>query len=145
MLAELTIDKSPQSENLATLPYIKNTQPPGPTASTASEVIPTSEQQAFTRFFDSQELDTSAEPQNNFSDALGRLLPLNVQAIMLEFWIEKDGTTAQVKCLDGACSQAVIASLPELSSLRFAPAVRDGHAVASRKVLQIDPPPSFGL
>ena len=96
-------------------------------------------------FFDAGSVDQSAAPGDDFEALLSQHLPLNIQTVILEFWIENDGRTVDVKCLEGACTYDVIASLPKLAELVFKPAIKNGEAVANRKVIQIDPKPSPGL
>ncbi len=96
------------------------------------------------KFLDADEVDKTAEFGDNFDLALEQKLPTNVESITLEFWISQDGKTLQVLCTAGACSEAVITSLSQLSELKFFPAIKDDQAVASRKVIQIDTKPMFG-
>lgn len=98
-----------------------------------------------TYFLDTDAVDATAEPSEDFEAVLARLLPRNIEAVVLEFWIEKDGRTVEVKCLDGACNDDVLASLPKLADLVFTPAQKNGEAVANRKVIQIDIKPGLGL
>lgn len=96
-------------------------------------------------FLDADAVDKTAEPSDNFEALLAQLLPLDIQNVVIEFWIEKDGRTVDVRCLEGACTDDVIASLPKLAELVFKPAIKNGEAVANRKVIQIDLKPSPGL
>ncbi len=97
------------------------------------------------KFLNANEVDKTAYLSDGFETALEQRLPLDVESIMLEFWIAEDGSTVQVTCLEGACSDAVISSLGKLTELKFSPAIKSKQAVASRKVIQIDPKPKFGL
>ena len=97
------------------------------------------------KFLYSDQVDTTAYLSDGFENALEQRLPLDVESIMLEFWISDDGSTVQVTCLEGVCSDAVISSLGKLSELKFSPAIKDNQAVPSRKVIQIDPRPRFGM
>lgn len=96
-------------------------------------------------FLDTDLVDTTAEPSVDFEELLARMLPLNIKAVVLEFWIEKDGRTVEVRCLEGECNEDVIASLPGLTDLAFKPAIKNGEAVANRKVIQIDAKLSLGI
>lgn len=96
-------------------------------------------------FFDFEAVDKTAEPDDIFEALLAQLLPLNVQSLVLEFWIEKDGQTVEVRCIEGACTDEVTAALPKLAELTFKPAIKNGEAVANRKVIQIEPRTNFGL
>lgn len=98
-----------------------------------------------TYFLDTDAVDVTAEPTDDFDLMLARLLPLNVEMVVIEFWIEKDGRTVDVRCLEGACTSDVTASLPKLAELVFKPAVKNGEAVANRKVIQIELRPSPGM
>ena len=101
--------------------------------------------QSTDRFLDSDEVDITAEADDNFETLLAQLLPLNIQSVVLEFWIEKDGRTVEVRCIEGICTDEVKASLPKLGELTFTPALKNGKAVANRKVIQIDIKPSFDM
>ena len=96
-------------------------------------------------FLDADAVDETARPDVNFEVALSQRLPLRVESMVLEFWIDKEGVTVQVRCLEGACSDVVDATLIRLAELRFTPAIKNRAPVASRKVMQIDPLPTFGL
>lgn len=96
-------------------------------------------------FLDTSAVDKTAQPADDFEALLAQILPLNINSMVLEFWIDKDGRTVEVRCMEGACSDDVLASLPKLAELTFMPAVKDGEAVANRKVIQIDLKPTFGL
>jgi hypothetical protein len=96
-------------------------------------------------FLDSEAVDKTAEPDVTFEALLAQLLPLNVQSVVLEFWIEKDGQPVEVRCIEGACTDEVTAALPKLAELTFKPAIKNGEAVANRKVIQIEASASFGL
>jgi hypothetical protein len=96
-------------------------------------------------FLDSDKVDITAEPDEEFSSRLASLLPLTTQNIVLEFWIEKDGRTVEVKCVDGDCNSDVLDSLPKLIELVFTPATKNSEVVANRKVIQIDRKPNSGL
>lgn len=96
-------------------------------------------------FLDADAVDRTARPDENFETALGQRLPLRIESMVLEFWIDKDGITVQVRCLEGACNDEADTPLTRFAELRFTPAIKDGVPVASRKVMQIDPLPTFGL
>lgn len=96
-------------------------------------------------FLDAETVDTSAEPIDVFESLLAQILPLNTQPLVLEFWIEKNGRTVEVRCIEGACTEEVAAALQKLAELTFKPATKNGEAVANRKVIQIEPSTSFGL
>jgi hypothetical protein len=96
-------------------------------------------------FLDADAVDQTARPDENFEIALSQRLPLRVESMVLEFWIDKEGIAVQVRCLEGACNDMVEATLTKLAELRFTPATKNDAPVASRKVMQIDPLPTFGL
>ena len=96
-------------------------------------------------FLDADAVDQTARPDDHFEILLGQRLPLRIESMVLEFWIDDEGITVQVQCLEGACNDATIVPLTKLAELRFAPAIKNGTPVASRKVMQIDPLPTFGL
>lgn len=96
-------------------------------------------------FLDADAVDTTAEPDDVFELMLAKILPLDTHSLVLEFWIEKDGRTVEVRCIEGACTDEVTAALPKLAELTFKPATKNGGAVANRKVIEIEPSTSFGL
>lgn len=96
-------------------------------------------------FFNADEVDITAYLTDGLDAALERSLPQDIESITLEFWIAENGSTLQVLCVDGACSDAVAVSLGKFSELIFSPAIKGNRAVASRKVIQIDVKPRFGL
>lgn len=96
-------------------------------------------------FLDTDAVDKTAEPNDVFESQLAQLLPLNTQSVVLEFWIDKDGRPVEVRCIEGACTEEVAASLPKLTDLTFKPAVKNGEPVGNRKVIQIDTKPTFGM
>lgn len=96
-------------------------------------------------FLDTDAVDVKAQPGDDFETALVRILPLHVETVVLEFWIEKDGRTLEVRCLEGACNNDVLASLTQLADLAFTPARKNGTAVGNRKVIQINIKPGVGL
>lgn len=96
-------------------------------------------------FLDAQAVDKTADPIDGFEKYLAQRLPLDVESIVLEFWIEKDGSIVLVRCIEGACNEAVQASLEKLGELRFIPATKESASVPSRKVIQIESRPMFGM
>lgn len=96
-------------------------------------------------FLDTDAVDKTAEPNDVFGSQLAQLLPLNTQSVVLEFWIDKNGRTVEVRCIEGACTEEVAASLPKLTDLVFIPAVKDGEPVGNRKVIQVEAKPTFGM
>ena len=97
------------------------------------------------RFLDAAELDQSAATSNMFDPTLDQTLPATFDLIVLEFLIDETGQTVQLTCIDGDCSSAVIEKLQRLIVIPFTPATKNGRPVASRKVIQISPTPTFGL
>jgi len=96
-------------------------------------------------FLDTDAVDVKAQPGDDFETTLVRILPLHVETVVLEFWIEKDGRTLEVRCLEGACNNDVLASLTQLADLAFTPAQKNGIAVGNRKVIHINIKPGLGL
>jgi hypothetical protein len=80
-----------------------------------------------------------ASPNQDFSEILHRLLPVEFQPFLLEFWIDQDGNTSRVICIDGGCTDEVSATLVRLQEITFRPALKDGSKVASRKLIQVEP------
>ena len=97
------------------------------------------------RFLDAGDLDQSAAASKAFEDALDKSLPARFDLIVLEFLIDESGQTVQLKCIDGDCSTELAEKLQQLVALPFTPATKNGQPVASRKVIQISPTPTFGL
>jgi hypothetical protein len=96
-------------------------------------------------FLDAEAVDTTAEPDDIFASLLANILPLDTPSLVLEFWIGKDGRTVEVRCIEGACTDEVVAALSKMAGLTFKPATKNGEAVANRKVIQIEPKTSFDL
>jgi hypothetical protein len=96
-------------------------------------------------FLDSDKVDITAQPDEDFASRLASLLPLTAQNLVLEFWIEKDGQTIEVRCVEGECDSDVLNSLAKLTGLAFTPATKNGVAVANRKVIQIERKPNSVL
>lgn len=92
-------------------------------------------------FFSPDEVDVTANPVGNFEETLRQGLPLYVHGLVIEFWIDSTGNTVQVRCVEGDCSDATTAGLAQLLASLFQPAVKDGLAVPSRKLIQIDASP----
>lgn len=92
-------------------------------------------------FFSPDEVDETANPVGNFEETLRQGLPLYVHGLVVEFWIDSMGNTVQVRCVEGDCSDAMTAGLEQLLASLFQPAVKNGLAVPSRKLIQIDPSP----
>ncbi len=98
-------------------------------------------------FLEADAVDETALPEERFEEILKQSLPLGLQAIELELWIDHTGNTVLVRCLDQDNCGDSADSLKQLLTLRFTPAVKDGISVSSRKhiSIHIDPPPTFGL
>ena len=97
------------------------------------------------RFLDAAELDQSAAAPTVFDQTLDKTLPTAVDLIVLEFLIDESGQTVQITCTDGDCSAQLVEKLQQLMVIPFSPAIKNGRPVASRKVIQISPTPTFGL
>ncbi len=93
------------------------------------------------RFLSSEEVAQSAEPSDEFEALLEQVIPADVKTLALEFWIDRDGQTTEVKCIEGDCTNDILVSLPKLNTLIFVPARNNGKAVASRKIIRIDSQP----
>ena len=97
------------------------------------------------RFLDAAELDQPAVVSIAFEGALDKSLPATFDLIVLEFLIDENGQTVQLTCIDGDCSGALQERLQQLALMLFTPATKNGQPVASKKVIQILPTPTFGL
>ena len=97
------------------------------------------------RFLDAGELDESATASKAFDDALDKALPARFDSIVLEFLIDENGQTVQLACIEGDCSAALLEKLQQLLAIPFAPATKNGQPVASRKLIEILPTPTFGF
>jgi len=94
-------------------------------------------------FFKGDEVDETATPLENFEEILRSGLPLYFHGLVIEFWINSNGNTVQVRCADGDCSDADIAAFEPLLASIFQPAFKDGIAVPSRKLIAIDASPMY--
>lgn len=97
------------------------------------------------RFLDAIDLDKSAVAGNGFEDALGKSLPSQFDSVVLELLIDDNGQPVQVMCIEGDCSTELSDKLQLLLAIPFVPAIKNGQAVASRKLIQVLPTPTFGL
>lgn len=97
------------------------------------------------KFLDFDALDQSAIATDEFELTLNKLLPTKFDSIVLELLIDETGRTVQVACIAGDCLTATHDGLQQLLSVPFLPAVKDGQAVASRKVIEILPTLTLGL
>lgn len=97
------------------------------------------------KFLDAGELDQSAAASKAFEDALDKALPSTFDSIVLEFLIDETGQTVQLNCIEGDCSASPTNWLQQLLAIPFTPAIKNGQPVASRKVIQFLPTPTFGL
>ena len=97
------------------------------------------------RYLDFDALDQSAISSLEFEAALAKALPMKFEQIMLEFLIDETGRTVLVSCIEGDCSTTLAADFQQLLALPFEPALKNGQAVASRKIIQVLPlaPPTF--
>lgn len=98
-------------------------------------------------FLEADAVDETARAEDRFEEILKQSLPLGLQAIELELWIDHTGNTVLVRCLDQDNCGDPADGLKQLLTLRFSPAIKDGISVSSRKhiSIHIDPPPTFGL
>lgn len=97
------------------------------------------------RFLDAGELDQSAAASKPFEEALDKALPKRFESIVLEFLIDENGETVQLSCIEGDCSAELSERLQQLMLIPFIPASKNGQAVASRKVIEVFPTPTFGF
>ena len=120
----------------------KSSSAPGTTEKASSDPLPFFNRD---RFLDAGDLDQSAAASKAFEDTLEKSLPAGFDLIVLEFLIDESGQTVQLTCIDGDCSTELAEKLQQLVALPFTPATKNGQPVASRKVIQISPTPTFGL
>lgn len=97
------------------------------------------------RFLDAGDLDQSAVASKAFESALDKALPDKFESVVLEFLIDEAGQTVQLTCIEGNCSAELSEKLQQLVAIPFTPATKNGQPVASRKVIEIFPTPTFGF
>lgn len=97
------------------------------------------------RFLDVDEVDAPALATTQFEGALDQALPSRFELIVLELLIDEAGRTVSALCIGGDCGEALAQRLQLLLVVPFAPAQKDGIAVASRKIIQISPLPDLRL
>ena len=135
-----------QAKSTDTLTEIKpgktNEAPPDPSESLSRTLSPFLDR---SRFLDAAELDQAAAAPTVFDQTLDKTLPTAFDLIVLEFLIDESGQTVQITCIDGDCSAQLVEKLQQLMVIPFSPAIKNGRPVASRKVIQISPTPTFGL
>ena len=119
-----------------------NEAAPDPSASSNRTLSPIFDR---SRFLDAAELDQSAAAPMVFEQTLDKALPAAFDLIVLEFLIDESGQPVQLTCIDGDCSAQLVEKLQQLMVIPFSPAIKNGRPVASRKVIQISPTPTFGL
>lgn len=93
-------------------------------------------------FLDADALDTTATPPEGFQQILEQRMPFHIESVVLEFLIDKEGNTVALNCLEGDCNEKLQDGISYLLRLKFTPAIKGSAAVASRKVIQIDPKPN---
>lgn len=92
-------------------------------------------------YLDADALDTTAVPPDGFQQILEQRLPYDIESVVLEFLIDNEGNTVAVNCLEGDCNLKLQGDISKLRELTFIPAIKGSAAVASRKVIQVDPKP----
>lgn len=97
------------------------------------------------RFINVEDLDVPAVGTSVLEDMLSNVLPARFGFVVLELLIDETGRTVQVACIEGECSEILNEKLQALLAAPFIPALRGGHAVASRKVIHVLPVPTNGL
>lgn len=96
-------------------------------------------------FYDLIELDEPARPPDDFDAQLRASLPIVRDSYEIEFWIDHMGSVVRLNCVSLNCFGAVRDNFEQLLLVRFEPAVRQGNAVSSRKLVFVDAPEAFGL
>lgn len=94
---------------------------------------------------DPELVDKTAQPEDGFDTALQQSAPLFFSELEIELWIDSEGQVVKVLCAGADCSQTAATELQRLIGQRFKPAEKDGMPVASKKRLQLEPVPTFGL
>ena len=97
------------------------------------------------RFLDLNAIDQSAISTGEFEPTLAKVLPANFESMLLELLIDETGRTVQVACIEGDCFATTDDGLQQLLDVPFLPAIKNGKTVASRKVIEVFPTPTFGL
>lgn len=96
-------------------------------------------------FLDADALDEVATSTSAFELALTAALPGRFKSLVLEFLIDEKGRVVQASCIEGDCSADLVVKLQPLLAVPFGPAIKNGQSVASRKVIEVLPVPTFGL
>ncbi len=97
------------------------------------------------KFLDFDALDQAAVAFSQFESALVNTLPASFEVIVLELFIDESGRTVQLACIEGDCTDELRYKLPDLMDVPFTPAMKNGESVASRKIIQLLPAPTYGL
>ena len=138
--------RSPSAE-IKTPPTLPVLETPEPTLSPQQPVQSSGLNPTFDRskFLDFDAVDQSAISTSEFEPTLTKVLPSRFESIVLELLIDENGRTVQVACIEGDCPAAADDGLEQLLVVPFSPAIRNGQPVASRKLIEILPTPTFGL
>lgn len=96
-------------------------------------------------FFAAEDVDVTAIPQEDFAQALQKILLPVLAPLEIEFWIDINGHTVIVQCANEYCTEAISAHFQQLLGLTFQPAIKDGVIVSSRKHILIEAPSRFAL
>jgi hypothetical protein len=96
-------------------------------------------------FFNGDDVDSLALPNDLFATYLAELLPVNHQSAVLKIWILADGSTIDIQCVDGDCDDLKSLSPLTWKRFNFVPARKQDVNVASIKLIEIDSRTAYGL
>ena len=96
-------------------------------------------------FLNLEDLDEAAAHSESFEQALLKAMPAQYNSLLLEFLIDETGSVVEVSCIEGDCLDVINEQMQQLTGQSFVPALKNGQAVASRKVIQISPLPTSGF
>ena len=97
------------------------------------------------KFINVEDLDVPAVGASELETVMNQTLPTRFDFVVLEFLIDEAGRTVQVACIEGDCSESLKYKIQALLAVPFEPALKNGQAVASRKVIYVLPVPTYGL
>ena len=106
--------------------------------SLASTSKPTIFASSETVYFLREELDNSAEPLADIGKELSKILPVLSGTVIIEFWITETGQVTRIDFIKGETLLPLDEAMQILLNYEFAPAMRAGKSVASRKLIEVD-------
>jgi hypothetical protein len=90
------------------------------------------------KYLTSNMLDTTAHPIEDMGLILAKIFPVLSGLIIMELWIDESGKVVKVDLIQGRTISQDYDALHPLLETTFEPAMKDGSAVASRKLIEIN-------